>query len=224
MDPWLFRRISVRFLADGQAIDIIGRVLFRDRDHVRLMRRDGRADTVPMAAIIAAREVPDSTRRILPAERTSLAKLLPIIERGHPLQSGDLRVLVRDLGDTPHDPVASSISETPPSDWWQIQEAWGNVTPEMSVSSPEVRGFLLAPQVLAARVVVAGDWATMDALAIVDTENEQDTVNAALQTGWAWAAARGAVHAWALASSDDGAAMTALSDAGFTETGQHTFV
>lgn len=223
MDPWLFRRISVRYLAAGQASDVIGRVIHRTDEEVHLMRRDGQIEIVPVDDIIAAREVPDTERRLRSPIETSVEVLDAMITRVSGLEpkatGSAARVFVADLREftIPAEPATG------------VEVSQQSATPEGPVADlsaselhPELRVFLRTDGADTARAVLCGDWFTLDHLRFAPSgtgTDPQRNLAALFHEATRWAQHRGAFFAWVLVEAepehdDLAAALIAL---GFTE-------
>ena len=189
MDPWLFRRISVRHLIDGDAFDVIGRVIARTDSEVTLMRRDGRVEVVHVAAIAAAREVPEDDGRHRAAHLVSIESLTAMLERvSGPLATGQ-RVLVADL-----------------------PQAQGTHTPNDANIQTHVENAHLS-----ALLTLCGDWLAIDSIRIAPSANRSSACRDLFDVASTWARARGAVHAWTITDESDNELATDLRALGFVE-------
>lgn len=202
MDPWLFRRISVRYLVDGQAFDVIGRVLHRTSDVVQLMRRDGQIEDVPVVDIIAAREVPDDERRLRPVHDFPTEKLNEIIERAVHLRPPEQRVLIASCHELPqHATDTPSISlDTHVDEHWHgvVSREYGSSESGENPALPHV--YLRVDDQGATRVVLAGDWLGLSPFAVAN--DSIDTAERLLAAAHTWAEPRGAVYAFVLLKSE----------------------
>ncbi|NLC98452.1 MAG: hypothetical protein GX678_05185 [Actinomycetales bacterium] len=229
MDPWLFRRISVRYLSAGQASDVIGRVIHRTDSEVQLMRREGQIEIVPVHDIIAAREVPDTERRLRSPAETSRAIIDAMIARVSGPDSGadDAagRVFVADVRDwdfTPSVPV--TVLEQPDALWLKLERAHVPNDPRDAANRPEthplLQTFLRRDDSAIARAVLCGDWFTLDRVWLAEGEaaqNPQADLSALFIEGARWAQARGAFFAWFAVLGADGTPLLPLADLGFAE-------
>lgn len=211
MDPWSFRRISVRVLENSEARDVIGRVIWRTREEVRLMRRDGWLDTVRIGDIIAAREVPDDPGRLRPAEQFDREKLTEIIREHDPLSETHKIIAVKNL---PVDPIALADApdwpSVPGTDWWTVAPAdWRDSAERWQ--APEIRAFGHS-DTACCRIVLAGDWCGLNIAPAPDSPPASP--GRLVDDAFAWARARGAAYAWMLLREYDESRSTA-GDLGF---------
>lgn len=220
MDPWLFKRISVRHLVAGQAFDVIGRVIHRTNDVVHLMRRDGQIEDVLVVNIIAAREVPDDDRRLRPIHEFPGNKLSAIVERTLQVSPEDFVMLVADLRFLA--PTVSSSDEhvlvlgEPDATWQSLnsdQTKWPGV-----VEVPEsLRIYLSLAERGAGQAVLCGDWLFFDVTTSPRSGSALDSVAQLFEAATDWARPRGAVYAFTLIEADDLESVAILKELGFAE-------
>lgn len=219
MDPWLFRRISVRYLVDGQAFDVIGRVLHRTNDVVQLMRRDGQIEDVPVIDIIAAREVPEDKRRLRPVEDFPVEKLGEIIERTLGTHQADLRVLIASCDKLPREVTETSavtVSTEADEQWLQlVSGAEERSKTESAVLLPHA--YLRIADRGATRAMVAGDWLGLYPLALTGNPSSTEDAEHLLAAARVWAEPRGAVYVFALVEPEHDGLVTKLEDLGFRD-------
>ncbi|MBX6372302.1 MAG: GNAT family N-acetyltransferase [Acidothermus sp.] len=73
-------RVSLRYRRDdGGLADVVGELLAVDVDHLRLVRSDGRVETLPLERVLAARSVAPSRRDVLALEELA-GRLWPAAE------------------------------------------------------------------------------------------------------------------------------------------------
>lgn len=219
MDPWLFRRISVRYLVDGQAFDVIGRVLHRSNDVVQLMRRDGQIEDVPVVHIIAAREVPDDKRRLRPVKDFPAEKLSRIIKLAVGALPADQRVLIASCQELPrdsHDSSTVTISTEADAHWLRL-------VPRADDRSKSESGALLPHAYLregdkaATRAMVVGDWLGLHPVSVTEEAAAVQVTERLLAVARDWSEPRGAVYAFALVEPQQVALIRTLKGLGFRE-------
>lgn len=219
MDPWLFRRISVRYLVDGQAFDVIGRVLHRTNDVVQLMRRDGQIEDVTVVNIIAAREVPDDERRLRPVDEFPAEKLQQIIDHAVGTPPAEAHILIasrQDLAHNADDAGSLSLMSHADETWLRLAS-----TTETSMDSePETQlphAYIRAGERAAVRAVVAGDWLGLSPISIADSVASTEVLKQVLAAALAWAEPRGAVYVFALLTSNQDEIAQSLINLGFQD-------
>lgn len=218
MDPWLFRRISVRQLVAGQATDVIGRVVHRSDEVVHLMRRDGQIEVVPIHDIIAAREVPDDDRRLRPVKEFTRALLNEMIQRTLGCNSTELRVWTANVhqlesaAPNPESPLLSHANEA----WLDSALSQG-----LNISGPElpkqIQTFVRRDSGALARVVLCGDWFTIAPFHVPSSETRRHDIASIFDTSLSWAKERGAVYSWIVLDRDDPDLLSVLTAHGFVE-------
>lgn len=219
MDPWLFRRISVRYLVDGQAFDVIGRVLHRTNDVVQLMRRDGQIEDVPVIDIIAAREVPEDKRRLRPVEDFPAEKLGEIIERTLGTPHPVLRVLIASCDKLPQEVTetnAVTVSTEADEQWLQLisgAEERSNTASAMLLP----HAYLQIGVQGAARAVLAGDWLGLYPLSVPDDTASTQVAEQLLAAARDWAEPRGAAYVFALVRPEQDGLLSTLEGLGFRD-------
>lgn len=219
MDPWLFRRISVRYLVDGQAFDVIGRVLHRTSDVVQLMRRDGQIEDVPVVDIIAAREVPEDKRRLRPVHDFPTEKLNEIIERAFGSLAPELRVLIASCSELKRDPTESSsvtVSAEADEQWLRLVFQ-ANERSETELAPLLPHAYLQIGVQGAARAVLAGDWLGLYPLSVPDDTASTQVAEQLLAAARDWAEPRGAAYVFALVRPEQDGLLSTLEGLGFRD-------